>query len=212
MKIRTVLAGVLAAASLSLALVVAGHSTAAPTPAAPAPTPEIRVKTAQGLDACPTAHLCLYEHAQYNASGPARIWLFGNNGAAEKVEYNLEGRQPDHKGRSAFNNTKLYTATLRSEWTIQESADIIALAPGEKLPSLNVTKEWGGRLASYSKTGQGTYVYNYEPQAVNLNDHVGSVFLDKAPRDARGQNHAAGHFLPAGHTAVVPAVPAVPVA
>lgn len=207
MKIRIVLAGVLAAAALPLA----GSSTAAP--AAPASTPEIRVKTAQGLDVCPTAHLCLYENEQYNASGPARIWLFGNNGAAEQVEYNLKDRQPAHKGRSAFNNTKLYTATLRNEWTIQESSNIIALAPGEKLPSLDVTNEWGGRLASYSKTDQGTYLYNYDHQAVNLNDHVGSVLLDKAPRaDARGENHAHGHFLPAGRTAVVPAVPAVPAA
>ncbi|AZM93901.1 peptidase inhibitor family I36 protein [Streptomyces sp. W1SF4] len=207
MKIRIVLTGVLAAAALPLAL--AGNSTAAP---AAAPTPEIRVKTAQGLDACPTAHLCLYEHEQYNASGPARIWLFGNNGAAEQVEYNLKDRQPAHKGRSAFNNTKAYTVTLRNEWTIQESADVIALAPAEKLPSLDVTSEWGGRLASYSRTEQGTYRYDYKPQAVNLNDHVGSLLLDKAPLDTRGQNHAMGHFLPAGHTAVVPAVPAVPVA
>ncbi|GGS39075.1 hypothetical protein Snoj_28640 [Streptomyces nojiriensis] len=205
MKIRIVLAGVLAAAALPLAL--AGNSTAAP-----APTPEIRVKTAQGLDACPTAHLCLYEHEQYNASGPARIWLFGNNGAADQVEYNLKDRQPAHKGRSAFDNTKLYTVTLRNEWTIQESGDIIALAPGEKLPSLDVTSEWGGRLASYSRTEQGTYLYDYRPQAVNLNDHVGSLLLEKAPVRPRGENHAHGHFLPAGHSVVVPAVPAVPVA
>ncbi|GLX34258.1 hypothetical protein Sros01_03310 [Streptomyces roseochromogenus] len=205
MKIRIVLAGVvLAAAALPLAL--AGNSTAAPAPA-----PEIRVKTAQGLDACPTAHLCLYEHERYNASGPARIWLFGNNGAADQVEYNLKDRQPAHKGRSAYNNTKLYTVTLRNEWTIQESGDIIALAPGEKLPSLDVTSEWGGRLASYSRTEQGTYLYNYKPQAVNLDDHVGSLLLEKTPVRPRGENHAKGHFLPAGHTAVVPAVPAVPV-
>ncbi|MFZ3500025.1 peptidase inhibitor family I36 protein [Streptomyces sp. 5.8] len=205
MKIRTVLTGVLAAAALPL--VLPGSSAAAP-----APTPEIRVKTGQGLAACPTAHLCLYENDQYNASGPARVWLFGNNGAAEKVEYNLKGRQPAHKGRSAYNNTKLYTASLRDQWTVEESTDIIALDPGERLPSLDVTDANGGRLASYDRTDQGTYLYNYKPQAVNLNDHVGSLNLDKTPRpQARGENHARGHFLPAGMSAVVPAAVPVPV-
>ncbi|MFF1496591.1 peptidase inhibitor family I36 protein [Streptomyces sp. NPDC058304] len=189
MKIRTVLAGVLAAAALPLTL--PGSSTAAPAPA-----PEIRVKTAQGLDACPTAHLCLYEHEQYNASGPARIWLFGNNGAADKVEYNLDGRQPAHKGRSAYNNTKLYTVQLRDQWTIEESTDIIQLAAGHKLASLNVTGDNGGaRLASTTPTKpEGTYLYEYKPQAVNLNDHVGSVNLDNAPPPRHGHvTHHHGH-------------------
>ncbi|MFE2326888.1 hypothetical protein ACFXD5_23690 [Streptomyces sp. NPDC059385] len=98
---------------------------------------------------------------------------------AEEVEYNLKGRQPAHKGRSAFNNTKLYTVHLRDQWTIEESTDVIELAPGARLAGLKVTGDnGGGHLASITFIGQDDYLYEYKPQAVNLNDHVGSVNLD----------------------------------
>ncbi|MFD4523929.1 peptidase inhibitor family I36 protein [Streptomyces sp. NPDC058470] len=178
MKIRTVLAAVLAAAALPLAL--PGNSTAAP-----APTPEILVKTAQGLAACPTAHLCLYEHEQYNASGPARIWLFGNNGDARQVEYNLDGRPPARKGRSAYNNTKLYLVNLRDQWTLNQSTDLISISPGRKLANLSdVTEDNGGRrLISHTTTAQGEDVYKFEHASVRMNDRAGSIGLLKLTTD-----------------------------
>ncbi|MGW1769115.1 peptidase inhibitor family I36 protein [Streptomyces sp. NPDC002073] len=95
------MAGALAAAVLPLTLTTSADA-AADTPS----------KKGKGTGACPAQTLCVYEHKDYNASGPARIWLFAADGAAYR-EWNLKGRSAADKGRSAYNNLKEHRAWLR---------------------------------------------------------------------------------------------------
>lgn len=171
MKIQFLTVAALAAALLPIAL--AGPAGAA--------SPDIKVKTGQGLVACPADTLCVYENEQYNAAKPARIWLLARNARdardAEQPEWNLKGHKAEKNGRSAFNNQREWLATLRPGHTLAESSEVVMMPRGAKLPSLNnVDAAHGGRNVTQKRAGgSGGVHYEFRDATVNLNGRLGSV-------------------------------------
>ncbi|MET9466558.1 hypothetical protein ABZY44_17475 [Streptomyces sp. NPDC006544] len=167
MKIQFLTVAALAAALLPIAL--AGPAGAA--------TPHIKVKSGQGVRACPAETLCVYEHEQYNAAKPARIWLLARNARdAEQPQWNLKGHKAEKNGRSAFNNQGEWIATLREGHTLAESSAVVMMPRGAKLPSLNnVDAAHGGRKVTQKRARSGGVHYDFRDATVNLNGRLGSV-------------------------------------
>ncbi|MGW6878204.1 hypothetical protein [Streptomyces xanthophaeus] len=167
MKIQFLTVAALAAAVLPIALAGPAGATA----------PDIKVKTGQGLNACPAETLCVYENEQYNASKPARIWLLARNARdAEQPQWNLKGHKAEKNGRSAFNNQGEWIATLRQGHTLAESSEVVMMPRGAKLPSLNnVDAAHGGRKVKQTRASSGGVLYEFMDATVNLIGRLGSV-------------------------------------
>ncbi|MDD9383091.1 peptidase inhibitor family I36 protein [Streptomyces sp. ZAF1911] len=169
MKIHFLTAAALAAAVLPIAL--AGPAGAA--------APDIKVKTGQGLGACPAETLCVYETENYNATKPGRIWLLTRDSRqSEQPEWNLKGHQAEKRGRSAYNHQREWMATLRQGHTLAESTEVVMMPRGAKLPSLNgVDGAHGGRKVTHKRVGgsEGRVDYEFRDATVNLVGRLGSA-------------------------------------
>ncbi|MEU8952698.1 peptidase inhibitor family I36 protein [Streptomyces sp. NPDC048518] len=133
------------------------------------------VKTAKGAGACPAAHFCLYEHVNYNAAGPAKIWLFRTTDAY--AEFNLKNRQSANKGRSAYNRTGK-TAVIFDQWTPGASKSFVQMNPGAKLPSLNnlgPDEGAGVYVTSQNSMVEHTYHDAKYAKSLNLNDRARAI-------------------------------------
>ncbi|MFD8789442.1 peptidase inhibitor family I36 protein [Streptomyces vinaceus] len=156
------MAAALAAAALPLAVPGAAQADSA-----------FRVKQGQGLDACKAGQFCLYEHENYNASGPARVWIFVPVNSNGWDGWNFKGRPVADKGEAAVNNLAKYDVRLYDNWTEPESTDFILMHPLTKLPSLNNVS--GRKIRHDGHYHDGRPKLTPYAATVNLNNRLGSV-------------------------------------
>jgi hypothetical protein len=161
-----------AVTAVSLALSVASPAEAEDT---------VKVKTGKGLDACPATNFCLYEHGNYNGSGPAKVWLFHTSNAYS--EFSLKGRDAADKGRSAYNHTGK-TSVISDQWTLGGSKGFVQMRAGAKLPSLNGLgpNEGAGVYVTSQNTMVGhTYHDAKYAKSLDLNDHARAIKIGGQP-------------------------------